>query len=55
MLTFYKDIKTKPGNFIGKQETIKSERADLKKNQIEILQIHNTYSKNIQNQDFRQT
>lgn len=31
--------KAKPGNFTGKLETIKSDRASLKKNQIEILQI----------------
>lgn len=55
MLIFYKNIKAKPEIFIGEQETIKSNQADLRNNQIEILQIHNANSKNIQNQGFRQT
>lgn len=37
-----------PGNFIGELKTIKSDRADLKKSQREILQIKDTNSKTIQ-------
>lgn len=42
MLIFYKKIKAKPENFTVELETIKSDRTDLKKNQIEILQIKST-------------